>query len=147
MADASNSFYGNYWRHHVIAARVKDHLCVSQVPWFYQRPYLFKIFLFISTLREIWILPINSTLWRHNDYVIVSITLRPEVGNWLVAVGWAVLKLWREASAPLPPPRSQYVALMAIFIIFLIIVGFHMTSLKFKLKNYRTYRDFTFTMN
>ena len=25
-------------------------------------------------------------------------------------------------------------------------VGFHMTSLKFKLKNYRSYRDFTFTM-
>ena len=27
------------------------------------------------------------------------------------------------------------------------IVGFHMTSLKFKLKNYRSYRDFAFTMN
>ena len=27
------------------------------------------------------------------------------------------------------------------------IVGFHMTSLKFKLKNYRSYRDFTFTMH
>ena len=26
------------------------------------------------------------------------------------------------------------------------IVGFHMTSLKFKLKNYRSYRDFTFTV-
>ena len=26
------------------------------------------------------------------------------------------------------------------------IVGFHMTSLKFKLQNYRFYRDFTFTM-
>ena len=25
-----------------------------------------------------------------------------------------------------------------------LIVGFHMTSLKFKLKNYRSYRDFTF---
>ena len=28
-----------------------------------------------------------------------------------------------------------------------IIVGFHMTSLKFKLKNYLSYRDFTFTMH
>ena len=28
-----------------------------------------------------------------------------------------------------------------------VIVGFHMTSLKFKLKNYRFYRDFTFTMH
>ena len=27
------------------------------------------------------------------------------------------------------------------------IVGFHMTSLKFKLKNYRSYRDFTFTIH
>ena len=27
------------------------------------------------------------------------------------------------------------------------IVGFHMTSLKFKLKNYPSYRDFTFTMH
>ena len=27
------------------------------------------------------------------------------------------------------------------------IVGFHMTSLKFKLKNYRSYQDFTFTMH
>ena len=27
------------------------------------------------------------------------------------------------------------------------IAGFHMTSLKFKLKNYRSYRDFTFTMH
>ena len=27
------------------------------------------------------------------------------------------------------------------------IVGFHMTSLKFKLKNYWSYQDFTFTMH
>ena len=27
------------------------------------------------------------------------------------------------------------------------IVGFHMTSEKLKLKNYRSYRDFTFTMH
>ena len=27
------------------------------------------------------------------------------------------------------------------------IVGFHMTSPKFKLKNYRSYRDFTFTVH
>ena len=27
------------------------------------------------------------------------------------------------------------------------IVGFHMMSLKYKLKNYRSYRDFTFTMH
>ena len=27
------------------------------------------------------------------------------------------------------------------------IVGFHMTSLKFKLKSYQSYRDFTFTMH
>ena len=26
------------------------------------------------------------------------------------------------------------------------VVGFHMTSLKFKLQNHRSYRDFTFTM-
>ena len=28
-----------------------------------------------------------------------------------------------------------------------LIVGFRMTSLKLKLKNYRSYRDFTFTMH
>ena len=28
-----------------------------------------------------------------------------------------------------------------------VIVGFHMTSPKFRLKNYRSYRDFTFTMH
>ena len=28
-----------------------------------------------------------------------------------------------------------------------VIVGFDMTSLKFKLKNYRSYQDFTFTMH
>ena len=36
---------------------------------------------------------------------------------------------------------SPYRPLLAI------IVGFHMTSLKFKLENYRSYRDFAFTMH
>ena len=31
--------------------------------------------------------------------------------------------------------------------LYLSIVGFHMASLKFRLKNYRSYRDFTFTMH
>ena len=55
----------------------------------------------MSTLREILILPINSTIWRHNDldYATASIKLCPEVGNdeyvivILVVVGWANLKL------------------------------------------------------
>ena len=37
----------------------------------------------MSTLREILIMPINSTIWRHNDldYATASIKLCPEVGN------------------------------------------------------------------
>ena len=31
--------------------------------------------------------------------------------------------------------------------IFKLIVGFHMTAQKFKLKNYRSYRNFNFTMH
>ena len=39
----------------------------NQLPWFYQRPYYLSIFRFMSTLREIWILSINATIWHHND--------------------------------------------------------------------------------
>ena len=45
------------------------------------------------------------------------------------------LKLLREAKELLSGSLSDN------------IVGLHMTSLKFKLKNYRSYRDFTFTMH
>ena len=38
-------------------------------------------------------------------------------------------------------PKRDHVKAQTIYI-----VGFHMTSLKFKLQNYRSYRDFTFTM-
>ena len=39
IADVSSSFVSNEWRHHDIIAIVKDHLCISQLPWLYQRPY------------------------------------------------------------------------------------------------------------
>ena len=42
------------------SATVKDHLCVSELS-IYQRPYYLRIFLSLSTLREIWILLINAT--------------------------------------------------------------------------------------
>ena len=67
MADAFSSLIRNKGRHHDITANVKNHLCVSQLPLFYQRPYFLCIFRFKFPLREIWILPIYSTTWRHND--------------------------------------------------------------------------------
>ena len=68
MADASSRFFSNKWRHHEITDIVKDHLCVIQLPWFYQRFYYLDIFRFMSTLKEIWwIRQISSTIWRHND--------------------------------------------------------------------------------
>ena len=67
MADAFSSLIRNKGRHHDITANVKNHLCVSQLPLFYQRPYFLCIFRFKSTLREICILPIYSTIWRHNN--------------------------------------------------------------------------------
>ena len=74
--------------------------------------YLFSIFLilsdtlllisisrFISTLMEIWFLPIYSIIWRHNDVIF-----RFCINQILVVVAWAVLKWWRggggEASRP-----------------------------------------------
>ena len=44
-------------------------------------------------------------------------------------------------------PPSGSATSKSLFILLSIIVGFHMTSLKFKIKNYRSYRDFTFTMH
>ena len=67
MTDDSSSFFSNKWRHHDISATVKDHLCVSELSLFYQRPYYLRFFRSLSTLREIWILLRNSTTWRHND--------------------------------------------------------------------------------
>ena len=59
----------------------------------------------MSTLREIWILPINSTKWHHNDAILLHCVnqVMPISWKWwvhycviLVAVGWAVFKLYRE---------------------------------------------------
>lgn len=62
-ADASTSFLSNKWRHHDITAFVK--LANFLILW---NTLLFvSIFHFMCTLREIWILPINFTIWRHND--------------------------------------------------------------------------------
>ena len=63
MAGVFSSLFRNKWRHHDITAIVKNHLCVSQLPLFYQRPYFLCICRLKSTLREIWILPIQSTIW------------------------------------------------------------------------------------
>ena len=41
MADVFSSLFRNKWRHHDITSIVKNHLCVSQLPLFYQRPYFF----------------------------------------------------------------------------------------------------------
>ena len=55
----------------------------NQLPWFYQRPYYLSIFRFMSTLSEIWVLPINLTIWRHNDARLRHCVnqVMPEVGN------------------------------------------------------------------
>ena len=86
MVDASGSFFSNKWRQHDITAIVKNRLCVSQLPWFHQRPYCLSIFRFMSTLREIWILPINSRIWKYfimtPDKFVVSTNLYPEFGNY-----------------------------------------------------------------
>ena len=109
MADVFSSLFRNKWRHHDITAIVKNHLCVSQLPLFYQRPYFLCIFRFKSTLREIWILPIYSTIWR-------QITLpcqfnfapnlklkRTSLCVIFLAVGWVVLKLQWEAYEAFSP--------------------------------------------
>ena len=33
-------------------------------------PYHLRFFRLMSTLRETWILPINSTIWRHDDVIL-----------------------------------------------------------------------------
>ena len=40
-----------------------------------------------------------------------------------------------------------FVSFVCFFFYDLSILGFHVTPLKFKLKNYRSFRDFTFTMH
>ena len=42
---------------------------------------------------------------------------------------------------------GEFSQALAIFLDVNVIVGFHMTSQKLKLKNYPSYRDFTFTMH
>ena len=60
MADASN--------HDITVMDIHVlYIIYNQLPWFYQRPYYLGIFRFMSTLREIWILSIYSTIWHHND--------------------------------------------------------------------------------
>ena len=49
-----------------------------------------------------------------------------------------------EMRGSLPACQGHY--FLSINFSVFTIVGFHMTSLKFKLQNYRSYRDFTFTM-
>ena len=64
----SSCFFSSKWHHHEITDIVKDHLCVIQLRWFYQRFYYLDIFRFMSALKKIWrIRQISSTIWRHND--------------------------------------------------------------------------------
>ena len=107
----------NKWRHDDITAIVKYHLCVSQLPWFYQRPYYLRIFRFMSTLREIWILQINLTIWRQNDVILPHWfnQVMPRSCRMiskllcaiLVAVRWAFWRYRGVLRAPLPGRRKQ----------------------------------------
>ena len=66
------------------AIMTSHHLCVTQLPWFYKRPYYLSIFRFLSSLREIWIVPKKIQQYdviMTSDYAILSIKLRPEVGD------------------------------------------------------------------
>ena len=42
-------FFNSKWRHYDITFFVKDHLCVSQLSWFYLRPYYLSIPGFLTT--------------------------------------------------------------------------------------------------
>ena len=66
-----------------------------------------------------------------------------QVGERVRERGWAGIGMLRIIKARLSGEAliSCYLAKWGA------IVGFHMTSLKFKLKNYQSYRDFTFTMH
>ena len=50
-----------------ITSIVKGHLRVSQLPWFYSTRHYLSLLRLMYTLREICILFINSTIWRHDD--------------------------------------------------------------------------------
>ena len=95
------------------------YVLISQLPWFYQRPCYLSIFPFMSTLRVIWILPINSK-WRQvtSRHYIVSIKLCPEVGRngeYLIVHNFAGRRMRgfivteRDLGAPtLPPPPAPH---------------------------------------
>ena len=95
------------------------YVLISQLPWFYQRPCYLSIFPFMSTLRVIWILPINSK-WRQvtSRHYIVSIKLCPEVGRngeYLIVHNFAGRRMRgfkvteRDLGAPtLPPPHPPH---------------------------------------
>ena len=63
--------------------------CGADFAWFYQTPYYLYIFRLICTLRDIWILPINSTICEG-----------------LVAIAWAVLKILKGSYGASPPPPT-----------------------------------------
>ena len=63
----SGSFFSNKRRHLDITATARDYLCVSQL---LDTLYHLRFFRLMSTLRETWILPINSTIWRHDDVIL-----------------------------------------------------------------------------
>ena len=60
--------------------------------------YYLGFFCLMCTLREIWILPINSTFWRHNGLLCQSYAQKLEMMSALfceslVAAAWAVFKI------------------------------------------------------
>ena len=117
--DVSESLFSNKWSHPDITAIIKDHLCVSQLPWFYQRPYYLSFFRFIFTLREIWILTLNATIRRHNDVILrhCSNNSYPEAVNdeYIVVFNFAGRRMsgfevivagGGDLVAPTPPPMA-----------------------------------------
>ena len=70
-------------------------------------------FRFIATLREIWILPINSTIWRFND-----IKLRHGVNQVMprcefdvrIMSGFEVIRRASDAPPPVPPSSRLHKA-------------------------------------
>ena len=77
--------------------------CGADFAWFYQTPYYLDIFRLICTLRDIWILPINSTICEG-----------------LVAIAWAVFKILKGSyGASPPPPQVAGIGLILYFVHFL----------------------------
>ena len=74
MADASSSFFNDKLCRHDITAIVKYHLCVSQFPWFCQRPYYyFSLYVYFDGKFEFCRKFPQYHVIITSDFVIVSI--------------------------------------------------------------------------